>query len=156
MSQVVQGSSSRLARVVSTHMHSKAWLNTRVAHRPQGMLGRGGKGRSCCGLGGGTGQAEQVALAEKAASEALALERIASRALRNQDCVGVWLAWGECQRNNQQLMRYTIDKPALMGGKERSCHKICAVLMTIIATAITSGNRHIRMCQSDRSTWRQG
>lgn len=34
------------------------------------------------------------------------------------DCVGIWLAWGECQSSGQQLMRYTIETPALAGGKE--------------------------------------
>lgn len=43
---------------------------------------------------------------------------VACPALGNQDCVGIWLAWGECQRNNKQLMRYTIDTPALMRGKQ--------------------------------------
>jgi hypothetical protein len=33
------------------------------------------------------------------------------------DCAGVWLAWGECQSDGQQLLRYTIDTPAMSGGK---------------------------------------
>ena len=42
------------------------------------------------------------------------------------DCTGVWLAWGECQMTHQvgrgestggQLMRYTIETPALAGGE---------------------------------------
>lgn len=32
------------------------------------------------------------------------------------DCAGVWLAWGECHSGGQ-LMRYTVETPALAGGE---------------------------------------
>eukprot|EP00035_Acanthoeca_spectabilis_P008349 m.152458 g.152458 ORF g.152458 m.152458 type:complete len:932 (+) comp14323_c0_seq3:85-2880(+) len=31
-------------------------------------------------------------------------------------CRGVWLTWGECEANGVQIMRYTIETPALGGG----------------------------------------
>ena len=36
--------------------------------------------------------------------------------LKKTDCVGVWLAWGECEADGRQVMRYTVEQKAMAGG----------------------------------------
>eukprot|EP01043_Picozoa_sp_COSAG02_P036980 COSAG02_NODE_2747_length_8108_cov_3.195405_5_plen_294_part_00 len=33
------------------------------------------------------------------------------------DCESIWVAWGECQADGQQMWRYTIEKEPVLGGK---------------------------------------
>ena len=41
--------------------------------------------------------------------------------LTPQDCSGIWLAWGECEISTRhQIMRWTIEVPALDGGSQCS------------------------------------
>ena len=37
-------------------------------------------------------------------------------ALVKADCEAVWLAWGECQADGQQVRRYTVEKEPVLGG----------------------------------------
>eukprot|EP01047_Picozoa_sp_COSAG01_P080919 COSAG01_NODE_15928_length_1285_cov_5.267285_2_plen_70_part_00 len=32
------------------------------------------------------------------------------------DCRAIWVAWGECQADSQQIMRYTIEERPMNGG----------------------------------------
>ena len=38
--------------------------------------------------------------------------------LQKTDCNAVWLAWGECEADGHQVMRYTIEVEAAVGGAE--------------------------------------
>ena len=38
--------------------------------------------------------------------------------IQKTDCEAVWLAWGECEADGQQVMRYTIEVEAMAGGAE--------------------------------------
>ena len=37
-------------------------------------------------------------------------------ALTKQDCTGFWVAWGECEATGTQMMRYTVETEAWLGG----------------------------------------
>lgn len=37
--------------------------------------------------------------------------------LSSSDCEAIWVAWGECQADGEQVWRYTIEKEPTLGGK---------------------------------------
>ena len=39
-------------------------------------------------------------------------------ALVKQDCQAIWVAWGECEAGGTQVMRYTVEQDAVLGGVE--------------------------------------